>query len=264
MKPLLLTATATALLIAGASAFAADMDVPMVKARPVPIFNWTSCYAGLHGGGGFANKDLTDPVELVQDQLLGGPFTVGTTTLNLRPNGYLVGGQFGCDYQPLGANWVVGFEGAVSGANIQSTGTVGLPLGDPGDIASVRARIDFLASGTFRVGYAWDRLLLYAKGGAAAVSDNFIIAGVFQAVTNPTPFNFQGVDLRIGWTAGAGVEWAFWENWSAKLEYEYYDFGTKSVLLTDNNLTLSGPVNVRQTVQTVKLGLNVRMWSADW
>ena len=264
MKPLLLTATATALLMAGASAFAADMAVPMVKARPVPIFNWTSCYAGLHGGGGFANKDITDPVQVVQDPLLGGPFTVGTTTLNLRPNGYLVGGQFGCDYQPLGANWVVGFEGAVSGANIQSTATVGLPLGDPGDVASVRARIDFLASGTFRVGYAWQNLLLYVKGGAGAVSDNYIVSGVFQAVTNPTPFNFQGLDLRIGWTAGAGVEWAFWENWSVKLEYDYYDFGHKSVLMTDPNLTLSGPVDVRQTVQTVKLGVNVRMWASDW
>jgi opacity protein-like surface antigen len=262
MKPLLVATAATSFLIVGASAFAADM--PVAPLRPLPIFNWTSCFAGVHGGAGSANKDITDPVQLVQDQLLGGPFTVGPTTLNLRPNGYLVGGQFGCDYQPLGANWVVGFEGAVSGGKIDSTGIVGLPLGDPGDVASVRARIDFLASGTFRFGYAWDNLLLYVKGGAGAASDNFIVAGVFTAITNPTPFNFTGLDLRIGWTAGAGVEWAFWQNWSAKLEYEYYGFGTKSVLLTDSNLALSAPVNVTQNVQTVKLGLNVRMWSSDW
>src|SRR5215471_2010062 len=113
MKPLLLTATATALLMAGASAFAADMAVPMVKARPVPIFNWTSCYAGLHGGGGFANKDITDPVQVVQDPLLGGPFTVGTTTLNLHPNGYLVGGQFSRHYPSFGPSRLFGPGGGL-------------------------------------------------------------------------------------------------------------------------------------------------------
>ncbi len=63
--------------------------------------------------------------------------------------------------------------------------------------------------------------------------------------------------------AGGGVEWALFENWSAKLEYEFYDFGTTSVLMTDNNLELSGPVRIKQTVRDVKLGLNVHMCSSD-
>jgi outer membrane immunogenic protein len=264
MNKLLVTAAATSLLMVGASAFAADMPAPMAPPRPVMVFNWTSCYAGAHVGGGWASKDVTDPTQLVQDQLLAGPFTVGATTVGLRPDGYLIGGQFGCDYQPVGSNWVVGFEGAASGGNIKGSSAVALPLGDPGDLAVVSARIDFLAAGTVRFGYTWDRLLFYMKGGAGAVGDNYSVVGVFQGVNNPTPFSFQGVGIRIGWTVGAGVEWALWDNWSAKLEYEYYDFGHKSVLMTDNNLALTGPVDIRQAVQAVKLGLNFRMWSSQW
>ena len=74
------------------------------------------------------------------------------------------------------------------------------------------------------------------------------------------PFNFQGLDFRTGWTVGAGVEWAIWEYWSVKLEYDYYDFGRGTVQMSDNVLVLSGPVDVKQTVQSVRLGLNFHVW----
>jgi outer membrane immunogenic protein len=77
------------------------------------------------------------------------------------------------------------------------------------------------------------------------------------------PFDFEGEDIRIGWTAGGGVEWALFDNWSAKLEYDFYDFGTRSIQLTDNSSGLSGPVQVKQSVQAVKLGLNFHIWSFD-
>lgn len=262
MKQLLLASAATSLLTIGAPALAADWPVAPPPAAYIPVFTWTSCYAGGHVGGRSARKEITDPVQLVQDRLLGFPATVGVTTVELLPTGYLIGGQFGCDYQAVGANWVIGFEGAVSGANIWNQRVVALPLGDPGDQALVTARTDFIASGTVRLGYASDRLLLYVKGGAAGASEKYSITGVFQAITNPTPFNFQGLDLRIGWTAGGGIEWAIWENWSVKIEYDFYDFGHKSVLMSDSNLSLSGPVDIKQTIQTVKLGLNFHMWSS--
>jgi outer membrane immunogenic protein len=261
MKKLLLAATSL-LAIAG-PALAADMPI-QVPLAPAPAFSWTGCYAGAHIGGGWAHKDITDPVALVQDQISGGPVTAGVTTVGLSPNGYLIGGQFGCDYQAAGSNWVLGFEGAVSGANIKGQKVVALPAGDPGDQALVTARMDFIASGTVRLGYAWDRWLAYVKGGVAGASDKYTVVGVFQAITNPTPFNFQGLDVRAGWTAGGGVEWAFWENWSAKLEYDFYGFGNKSVLMSDGNLALSAPIGIKQTVQTIKLGLNFHMWSSEY
>jgi len=64
------------------------------------------------------------------------------------------------------------------------------------------------------------------------------------------------------------VEWAFYEDWSVKVEYEYYNFGHQSVLMTDSinfgGTSVFGNVDIRQSVQTVKVGLNFHMWSTRW
>jgi outer membrane immunogenic protein len=258
MKKLLLATLPIFVSAIGGTAWSADFPINVPRVVLVPAFSWTSCYAGASLGYGWAHKDVTDPVELVQDLLLGGPVTPALTPVGLSPKGYIVGGQFGCDYQFVGSNWVIGFEGAAIGAGLKGQRTVGLPLDPdvPGNPALVTARTDFLPSGMVRLGYAWDRWLLYATAGAAGASGNYSVAGVFTPITAPTPFNFQGVDLRIGWTAGAGIEWAFCEDWSIKIEYDYYGFGHNTVLMSDNNLGLSAPVDVRQSVQTIMLGLN--------
>jgi opacity protein-like surface antigen len=245
-------------LSAGRGALAADLPV---KAEPafIPAFAWTGCYAGGHAGGGWARKNATDPAQLVQDAFLGFGSTVGVTTAQVDATGYLIGGQFGCDYQFYG-NAVVGVEGAVSGGNIRADTSVPLPLGDPGDIVKFTARADFISSATVRLGYAWDRFLLYVKGGGAWAGDKYSAVGTFAG----TGFDFEGVDLRTGWTVGAGAEWALWDAWSARLEYDYYNFGSKSVLMSDAINVLSGPVSVQQTVQTVKLGLSFHVWASGW
>ena len=76
-------------------------DLPMTSAVPyaAPRFSWTSCYVGGHLGGGFARKDMTDPVQLVQDSFLGAGTTAGTTTASTSPTGAVIGGQIGCDYE---------------------------------------------------------------------------------------------------------------------------------------------------------------------
>jgi opacity protein-like surface antigen len=257
MRNLLLAGAASVVLIVGGPALAADM--PLKVPRAVPFFTWTGCYAGVHGGGGWARKDITDPVQLVQDSILDSADTTGVTTARLSPSGYLIGAQFGCDYQRAGSQWVFGFEGSFSGGSLKGDKSLGLPLGDPGDLAHVSARLDFISSGTARLGWASDRWLLYVKGGIAGASDKYKVVGTFQA----NPFDFEGEDIRIGWTVGGGVEWALFDNWSAKLEYDFYDFGTRSVQLTDNSSGLSGPVQVKQSVQAVKLGLNFHIWSFD-
>jgi outer membrane immunogenic protein len=259
MKPRLLTSAVSSLSIISGAALAADLPVKGPYTAPIPAFTWSSCYAGASGGGGWARKDITDPIALAQDLLAGSPVTGGVTTAKLSPSGYLIGGQFGCDYQAAGSNWIIGFEGAFSGANIEDDRFFGLPSGNPGEQAHVSGRIDFITSGTARLGLTSDRWLLYVKGGVAGASDKYSVVGTFQG----TPFNFQGVGLRVGWTAGGGLEWALFENWSVKLAYDFYDFGTKTVSMNDNNLELSGPVRVKQTVQAVTLGLNFHMWSSD-
>src|SRR3984893_13058737 len=181
-KMLLLRAAALALSMAG-PAVATDMQAPPLA--PFALrFNWTSCYLGGHLGGGFAHKDITDPVQLVQDSFLGAGSTDGITTVSPAPTGVVIGGQIGCDYQ-FASSWVVGIEGAVSGSTMKNTRTVGLPLGNP-DTALVKASTDFLPSVTVRLGYAVDNVLLYAKGGVALAGDKFNVTGSFAGA----PFAF--------------------------------------------------------------------------
>jgi outer membrane immunogenic protein len=216
----------------------------------VPPFTWTTCYAGLHAGGGWGQKDLTDSVGILSNPTL---VPGGFSSANVDVNGYMLGGQVGCDYQ-FTPNWIVGIEGSLSGGNIGGTSTFAVP---GGDTASFKSTSDFLASVTGRVGYAWDRWMLYGKGGVAMVGDRYHVSDVDQF------YAFDGTEDRLGWTAGAGIEWAFTPLWSVKLEYDYYWFGQRSVSLDDSTILgasplppFIAPVNITQNIQVVTLGVN--------
>jgi len=227
---------------------AADLGPTMpVKAPPLPLplpFTWTGCYAGGNIAGGWGNKDLTDTTGVVAA-------SSGFASASLSTAGYMLGGQIGCDYQFV-SNWVLGIEGAASGGSIGESTNVAQPLGIPGDSATFKETTDFLSGATARLGYAWDRWLWYIKGGAAWAGDKYSAFGVFLG----TPYDFEGLETRLGWTVGAGVEWALWDDWSLKLEYDYYGFAHRNVTFIDATSGNSGLEDIRQTIQTVKLGLN--------
>jgi outer membrane immunogenic protein len=111
---------------------------------------------------------------------------------------------------------------------------------------------------TARLGYAFDQVLVYGRGGVAMAADRYDVSGSFAG----TPFGFTGLENRFGWTAGAGVEWAFTPHWSVNLEYDYYGFGTKTIAMYDPTNVLLGNVDVRQSIQVVKVGLNFHIWGA--
>jgi outer membrane immunogenic protein len=250
-------AAALAVTLAG-PAIAADLPMKSEVPYVAPRFSWTSCYVGAHLGGGRATKDMTDPVQLVQDSFLGAGSTTGITTASTTPTGVVIGGQIGCDYE-FASNLVIGIEGSASGSTMRGSTNVGLPLGNP-DVGLVQANTDFLASVTGRVGYAFDTVLLYAKGGFAVAGDKYNVSGTFTGL----PYNFQGLDNRYGWTAGGGVDWAFSRHWSMNVEYDYYRFGSGPILMNDGINAFSGVVDVRQTVQVVKVGLNFHIWGSGW
>jgi len=254
----LISAQAAALaMMLAAPAIAADLSPE--NATPFTArFSWTSCFLGGHVGGGFAQRDVTDPVQLVQDSFLGAGSTIGATTASPSPSGVLIGGQIGCDYQ-FASPWVVGIEGSASGSTIKGSSNVGLPLGNP-DVAFVKANTDFLSSVTGRVGYAFDRVLVYARGGVALADDKYDVIGSFTGA----PYSFEGLDLRLGWVAGGGVEWAFSRHWSANFEYDYYQFGHNGVLMSDSINGFAGNMDVKQSIQVVKVGLNFHIWGAGW
>jgi outer membrane immunogenic protein len=255
-----LGAAGLALTVVG-PAFAADLPQMPVKASFVERFTWTSCYLGAHVGGAWMSNNVTDPVLLVQDNAnLGGPgFTTGgPTTVGVNQNGAVVGGQIGCDYQ-LPSNFVLGVEGAISGGTMKGTRVVALPDSPP-DTALLTVKTDFVPTLTGRAGYAVDHWLFYAKGGVAWASSKYSLAGTFNGgVGLGLPFDFEGLSVRTGWTAGAGVEWAFADDWSARLEYDYYDFGTHTATMNDA-VNGPGPLSFKTTMQTVKLGVNFHVW----
>lgn len=244
MKTTLLGGAACLLL--GSSAFAGDLGLPLNMPPPPPPFDWTGCYAGGQVGGGWGQKDLNDSAGIVST-------ISGFTSANLNISGYMLGGQIGCDYQ-FAPHWVVGIEGAAAGGNIGGSTSVATP-GLPGDSATFKDITDYLASGTARIGYAWDRWLFYAKGGAAWAGDRY------SAFDTLATYDFEGLETRFGWTAGAGVEWAVWNNWSVKLEYDYYGFGTRSVTFIDNVSGTIGPLDVKQNIQVIKLGVNLHVYA---
>src|ERR1700688_2123785 len=115
MKTTLLAAAAFSLLTA--SAFAADLEMPIKTPPAPPPFTWTGCYGGGQVGGGWGQKDLNDSAGIVS------PIS-GFTSANLNISGYMLGGQLGCDYQ-FASNWVVGVEGSGSGGSVGGGGGVG-------------------------------------------------------------------------------------------------------------------------------------------
>jgi outer membrane immunogenic protein len=261
MNKLNLLGAAGLALAAAGPAFAADLPQMPVKATFAQRFTWTSCYLGAHVGGAWMRNDVTDPVLLVQDNVnLGGPgFTTGgPTTVGVNENGAEVGGQIGCDYQ-FPSNLVLGVEGAASGGTMKGSTVVALPNSPP-DTALVSVKTDFVPTLTGRAGYAVDHWLFYAKGGVAWASSKYSVTGTFDGGAGlGLPFDFEGLSLRIGWTAGGGVEWAFADDWSARLEYGYYDYGTHTATMSDV-VNGPGPLSFKTTMQTVKLGVNFHVW----
>jgi outer membrane immunogenic protein len=226
MKKFLLATVALVALGATVPALAADLAArPYTKAPPAyaqPVYNWTGFYIGGHVGGAFGGSDS-----------LAGD------------DGRFLGGvQGGFDYQ-FAPTWVLGIEAQYSWLGSDDNRRV-FPLG-----TVVTSNSDQLGSVTGRLGYTWGPALLYAKGGYAWRDRNNISVTVGGV---PAAFTTNGND-RDGYTVGGGLEYMFAPNWSAKVEYQYYNFG-------DTTFT-AGPADIvgvrfRDDLHTVKAGLNYR------
>ncbi len=248
MKKFTVIGAAVAALLA-TPVIAADMPVKApVAPTPVAIpYNWTGFYIGGHGGYGWSKKDWTD---LFQTQLPTG------WTDSDSQNGFFGGLQGGYNYQIN--QWVFGIEGQVSWTDIKGYGLWRNPAGVI-TAESAHTDIHMLATLTGRLGIAWDRLLLYAKGGGAWVNEEHWQ----QDFANGPRWSDVPRATRTGWTVGGGLEYAFWENWSAKIEYDYMDFGTHRfpfVLLTTGQVFRYA--DITQKVHLVEVGINYRFnWS---
>jgi outer membrane immunogenic protein len=252
MKRLLLGTMALIGLLSAGAAQAADMPVKAAPVAAPPPFSWSGFYIGAHVGAGWGTVESNLPFE---DFAL--PISSHTV------NGFLGGGQVGWNWQ-INSWLVFGFEGQFSGSDIKGDAPCLI-------VFNCHTKVNWLASAAGRVGYAYNQTLYYVKGGGAwADSDyraDFLSAGVAT---------FTGSSTRSGWMVGAGIEQAFWTNWSAKLEYNFMDFGTDNIGFAFNNscgrvkesllVSTSGSctnVDVTQKVHLIKFGVNYRFnWGA--
>jgi outer membrane immunogenic protein len=129
-------------------------------------------------------------------------------------------------------------------------------------VSNSHVKVNWLASVTGRVGYASSNWLFYAKGGGAWAHKETNSATVNPAAGGALVATTTGDNTRSGWTVGGGVEWGFWQNWSAMLEYDFMDFGTTTEL---KSATYVGPVGLNPLLKStdfrmnvVKLGVNYR------
>jgi len=248
MKKLLLATVGVVAMATTASA--ADLPARMPVKAPAyvaPLYNWTGFYIGGHVG--WARVDLGQTLLTAV-----GPFAAGTS-LGGSDDGFTYGGQIGFNYQ-VGA-WVFGIEGELSGVDIGASGTAtGVVLGVPVTINGSTG-VDWIASVTGRVGYAFGpmgNVLVYGKGGIAWMDWSACASGVIGGVAFAAGC---GGGTETGWTLGAGLEWGFAPNWSAKIEYQYYDFGDQRVGFVGGPLAGTA-INTDLSTQSVKIGVNYR------
>jgi opacity protein-like surface antigen len=228
-------------------AWAADMRL-FVKARPAPVVNpWNGFYLGAHGGYGWSKKKFVDNFPVYDGEIDAEPLLQGG----------LGGFQLGYNYR---TDWLLlGVEGEFSWSDIKNNDFSCFSFGD--QVCS--ATSEWFAALAGRIGYVNGPALFYAKGGAVWTRDHFTNLATC-AGSQPTSRDGVSADCgvkyfadqnRLGWLIGGGIEYLIAANWSLKIEYNYMDFGGRSVSFGDGD-TGFFTEEIHQRVNVVKAGFN--------
>ena len=222
MKTRLILAGMAALLTAPLAAQAADFPQPYRAPAPaylVPEFSWSGFYVGLNAGYMWGNSKWNGSA---------GNFEVA-------PSGFIGGGTLGYNLQT--GSWVWGIEGDVD--YLDANRTIATAV-----CGSCTFKDTWLATARGRIGYSFDRWLPYVTGGGAW-------GDVYMSSPSGSNSSTKG-----GWTAGAGVEYAFLGNWSAKLEYLYVDLGSANC--GSSACPFAADTSVDFTANIIRAGINYR------
>ncbi|MEW6255663.1 MAG: outer membrane protein [Pseudomonadota bacterium] len=238
MKTSLLAGTALAATFLSAAvlpASAADLARSYPTKAPVvavPVFSWTGFYIGGNVGWSWLNNDLN----------VSPAFGIPATSLSVGDaNGFTGGLQVGYNWQFVN-NVVLGIEADVQWADLGSSSVAIVPYG-PFAAGFTDGSLNAFGTVRARLGYAMDRFMPYVTGGLAwGTTDYGSIYGVDTSSTN------------WGWTIGGGVEYAFTNNWTAKIEYQYIDLEGSSYTIAP---TL-GSISADTQLNVVKVGINYK------
>ncbi len=199
------------------------------KAPAAPAYHWTGLYFGANFGGAFNREDVTTPI--------------GVSATN--PTGVLGGVQFGYNYL-LAPHWLVGLEGELGWTSGQGRTNFIDPAGTTA--LSVTSDHNWYDTASARLGYVTGPLMLYGKGGAAWMNADYRL-DVNSGLDGGTVMSAN----RGGWNLGAGLEYMLGSRWSAKLEYDFLDFGSKTL---DFSTPFGNGLTFKSSVNEVKAGVN--------
>jgi outer membrane immunogenic protein len=251
---------ASAAILTAGSAFAADLPARVAPAPYIaaPIFTWTGFYVGLNAGAGFNGSNNNGFVT----NGFGGTTFVTTGGGSNNDAGFTGGAQAG--YNMQFGSFVVGVEGDINyldrgnNGSVSAVGTDGYTYtfnrGDSNNwFGTVRARL----------GFAFDRALIYGTGGFAFGGKNGGVNGSYVLTnSNGTPVALVGNNSdgsSTGWALGGGVEYAFTNAWSAKLEYLHVSLGNhNNNLAFVSNGTTNFNFHDNNKFDVVRVGVNYR------
>ena len=239
---------------AGSAALAADLPPPMAPPprapatyvpAPIPYYNWSGFYIGGNLGYGFSSSSsFSDTAK--------SNFTSTTSSQ------FLGGGQVGVNWE-FGPGVVIGAEAQFDWLpNAQNTLSLFNPPTSASPAATATINNRWLTLVDAKLGYAWDRLLVYGKGGGAFVGTSN--SGATIAATG-TSVGVSGPSSNSGWNVGVGLEYAFWGNWSARAEYDYIRLDSASYTVSPSAPgVLSGDTisSNNRVINLVTVGLNYK------
>jgi outer membrane immunogenic protein len=252
---------AVALALATATTAAQAADLP-VKAPVAPAYSWSGCYAGINGGGAASGTNFTSSVGNGTHLLAADPALVSADgTGSANASNFLGGGQVGCNWQS--GTLVYGLEGDldyfrsnpqfINGSNTLSDGVTPFTV-------TQSLTTDFFATVRPRIGVAADRNLAYITGGVALTKASYTQSYV-DGGAPPGTGGAAGSKSLVGWTVGAGWEYAWTDHWTFRLEYLFASFPTTNAIgsivdAAGGTNPLHGSADL--VVQTARAGVNFK------
>jgi outer membrane immunogenic protein len=243
---------------------------------PAPVYSWTGWYVGANVGGGWGHRDVSFSFP-ANDPILAD---IVPPAQSFSTSGVVGGLQLGYNWQ-LQPNWLLGFETDFDWSGMSGSSTVVHDFKGSGSLpfaSTVDEDVKWFGTVRGRLGWLpWNNLLIYSTGGFAYgrvnhtgnLSGSFsrsVIGGPSFSCPNVTIPCFAGPsgNTATGWTAGGGVEYALWQQWSLKLEYLYVSLASNG--LTETALSVPSPaLNMpasfnanfsRTNFNVVRVGLN--------
>ena len=225
------------LMVSGAIQFAAAAEtgaaLPKKTAPPRPEFSWTGFYLGGNVGGGTSRINVSG-TGVFTIAGVADPFAFANSG---TASGILAGGQLGFNYE-LPAHVVLGFEADLDGSSFHglttfcSTGTGGPLLGHGANCETSNNKLEQFSTVRGRVGYAFDKVLVYGTGGFAWERSSTSTIATCATVAGSCPGHgvkftdgsSEASATLSGWAAGVGIEWALTPQWILRAEYLHLTF----------------------------------------